>query len=379
MYKLELPVDYKEAAAIERRRDMEQQRQCRIFNAKTRTIGIDVDGINQQVLEKKAQIEDDRRRDEAFDADAVRNAKIGQLLEKRQDQDLRELNKKLNEYRELHQQQVDRREFDLYDPDRLKKTLPNRVSDDDPKCSMSGLQKFEGEDLSSPYRLQFQKEQMREWLTQQIADKRSAQESWKEANRLQDLKRQELDERVVKLESAERICRVNINKAASEYNLALMKERKEKERIQKQQESDDNYTEICNVIHGDILTENPSAAQSGLGVHRVLADRWKGMTKEQRKEITEMQEVQRAENKRKRDEEKRLTQNWDDVRIAQAKAGMLIERELNRNHRYCLQQLADENRRLAEEQKSQQEYFNKHINSNRPTAAYFTQFNTTSR
>ena len=40
MYKLDLPVDYKEAAAIERRRNMEEQRKSRIFNAKTRTIGV---------------------------------------------------------------------------------------------------------------------------------------------------------------------------------------------------------------------------------------------------------------------------------------------------------------------------------------------------
>ena len=40
MYKLDLPIDYKEAAAIERRRNMEEQRKSRIFNAKTRTIGV---------------------------------------------------------------------------------------------------------------------------------------------------------------------------------------------------------------------------------------------------------------------------------------------------------------------------------------------------
>ena len=45
MYKLDLPVDYKEAAAIERRRTMEQARQNRIFNAKTRIIGVSIHNI----------------------------------------------------------------------------------------------------------------------------------------------------------------------------------------------------------------------------------------------------------------------------------------------------------------------------------------------
>ena len=40
MYKLDLPIDNIEAAAIARRRNREAQRQSRIFNAKTRIIGV---------------------------------------------------------------------------------------------------------------------------------------------------------------------------------------------------------------------------------------------------------------------------------------------------------------------------------------------------
>ena len=77
-------------------------------------------------------------------ADAVRNDKITQLLEKRQEQDEFELNRALNEFRMLHQQPDSRREFDLYDPDYLKKDKPARVSDDDPRCGISSLQRFDG-------------------------------------------------------------------------------------------------------------------------------------------------------------------------------------------------------------------------------------------
>ena len=40
MYKLDIRVDTKESAAIERRRNLERQRQSRIFNARERTIGV---------------------------------------------------------------------------------------------------------------------------------------------------------------------------------------------------------------------------------------------------------------------------------------------------------------------------------------------------
>lgn len=40
MYKLDLPVDLKEAAVLQRRRDAEQQRQSRVFDARVRTVGV---------------------------------------------------------------------------------------------------------------------------------------------------------------------------------------------------------------------------------------------------------------------------------------------------------------------------------------------------
>jgi hypothetical protein len=40
MYKLDLPIDLKEQAAIERRRRLEKERQSRIFNNKHRLIGV---------------------------------------------------------------------------------------------------------------------------------------------------------------------------------------------------------------------------------------------------------------------------------------------------------------------------------------------------
>ena len=38
------------------------------------------------------------------------------------------------------------------------------------------------------------------------------------------------------------------------------------------QEQDDNFTELCNHVHGDMLTENPTVAQSAFGLHRFVQD-----------------------------------------------------------------------------------------------------------
>lgn len=379
MYKLDLPVDYKEAAAIERRRNQEEQRKSRIFNAKTRLIGIDKQAIEQQLKDRQQLEEYERRREEAFAKDAVRNDMIAQLLEARQQHDIRELNKALNEFRALHQQPDSRREFDLYDPDALKKDKPARVSDDDPRCGVSSLQKFDGEDLNSKARRKFQAEQLREWTEQQQRERQQAELNQKKADRLYELKMKELDQRAMELQKAEEECRRAINEATKDYNLALAREMEAKRNLQKQQEEDDNKTEMANNIYGDLLTENPAVAQSAFGPHRVVPDRWKGMSPEQLADIRRTQELQMKERQRIKDEERRLNEEHDRMRSAHARAGMLLEREKQRRERELQKQIAEENKRLSNEQNAHKEYLEKEVYTNRPTAAYFMQWNTTTR
>lgn len=66
MYKLDLPIDLSEKAAIERRRRLEKERQSRIFNNKHRLIGVDKDALDQQINDKKFMEEMEKKRDEAF-------------------------------------------------------------------------------------------------------------------------------------------------------------------------------------------------------------------------------------------------------------------------------------------------------------------------
>ena len=69
-------------------------------------------------------------------------------------------------------------------------------------------------------------------------------------------------------------------------------------------EEQDNYTEMANNIQGDMLTENPEVAQSAFGPHRVVPDRWKGMTPQQVQDVLDTQEKQRQ------DKEVRLEKSW---------------------------------------------------------------------
>lgn len=161
------------------------------------------------------------------------------------------------------------------------------------------MQTFSGEDLEHQKRKGLQHEQMRflnthslslneifrDWLSQQMEEKKRLSMEKKKADHLYDMKAIEIDERAQELLKADEITRRTLNVAIKEYNQALVKlihvtiitiisvQAKEREAHKQQsliQEIDDNFTEIRNNVSGDILTENPSVAQSALGQQRYI-------------------------------------------------------------------------------------------------------------
>jgi len=379
MYKLDLPIDLRESAAIQRRKIKEQQRQSRIFNARVRTIGVDLQALEQQVDERKWMNNQERRRNDAFANDMVTNDRICVLLQNRQDQDIRALEKSINDFRSEHQRPEDRREFDIYDPDSKKKDKPARVSDDDPRCGISSLQKFLGEDLNEKARKKLQQEQNREWFTSQMMERSQEMANTKQADTLHELKSIEMDQRVMDLARAEQECRDAITMATKEYNLALARERKSKEDAEKQKELEDNLTEISNHVNGDMLTENPAVAESAFGSHRVIPDRWKGMSPSEVNHVLQTQRQQAEENNEKKEKEKQLEEEWNNQMLQNARAAVMMERQQERTRKELLRQQALENTRLASEQKAKMDEMDKKVYTNEPTAAYFMQFNTSSR
>ena len=130
-------------------------------------------------------------------------------------------------------------------------------------------------------------------------------------------------------------------------------EQAEKKRLAEQQELDNNFTEMGNQINGDMLTENPDVAQSAFGPHRVIPDRWKGMSPEELEEIRRVQELQRQEKKRMEEEEKERDAEWERQRLTNARAGLLMEREQGRVKKSLDRDQVSANTRLGAEQKSQ--------------------------
>uniref|UniRef100_A0A8D2J114 RIB43A-like with coiled-coils protein 1 n=1 Tax=Varanus komodoensis TaxID=61221 RepID=A0A8D2J114_VARKO len=169
MYKVDIQTDLKEAAAIEARRNREKQRQSRIFNARYRTMGVDVEGLKSQVEEQILRENAEKQRDDAFGK--VQYDKIAQMLEEEERQRKRQLEQAVVKFREEKQQPSMSREWDIHDPEVVRKGSPARVSDDDPRCGPSSMQRFGGEDLQAPARHKLQKEQNKRVLEEQKTER----------------------------------------------------------------------------------------------------------------------------------------------------------------------------------------------------------------
>ncbi|XP_054856872.1 RIB43A-like with coiled-coils protein 2 isoform X3 [Eublepharis macularius] len=345
------------------------------------------------------------------------NDKIMCILEERRKKDTLNIKKALNEFRQNHQQPERRHEFDLSDPQALKKAAPARVADNDPRCAVSGLQKFMGEDLNSENRRKFQQEQTREWLLQQQKDWANALADQKFADGLRDAQRLELDQKSMDIHRSDEETKRAICIATKEFNRTQATVSGEKMKLEKQQELEDNMTEISNMLKGDLLSENPQQAVSSFGSNRVITDRWKGMNQDQLKEIQDVQLQQvleklcrrsarvtasfvprpcsrrvavggnwcihilavRLHHQRLEKEERQRNAEWDRKRIQAARAELLCERHQQRQNRELRRALDSLNAQLSQDQKRRRAALDEEVYANFPSGQYYTQFNTSSR
>ncbi|XP_065427285.1 RIB43A-like with coiled-coils protein 1 isoform X2 [Chrysemys picta bellii] len=379
MHKVDLPLESKEAAALEARREREKQRLSRIFNARHRTMGVDVEALRSQVEERKLREETEKRRDESYDAERVLCDRVAQMLEEEERQRVRRLHQAVQEFREREQPPPTRREWDLYNPEGLRQDQPARVSDYDPRCGPASLQRFAGEDLALPTRRRLQQEQQCRSLEDQRADRQQALANAKYADTLEDKKRAELDLRAQQLAQLEEECRRAKDLATADYNRAQAAETAEQHRLACQREQDDNQAEIHNHLTGQLLTEDPAVAESPLGPHRILTDRWKGMSPTQVEAVWKAQEEQRQENQRLREAERQREAEWQAQRQRAARAAMVLEEEERLARLQLRKGLDAYNQQLAQEQRAQQQYLQREVYTNPPSAQYHLQFNTSSR
>lgn len=102
---------------------------------------MDVETWKKQEEEKKRCREEEKRRDVEYHKQKLKEDLICVITDKKLQDEKQEILKKVQDFRQKYQRFEDRREYDLNDPLYKKKALPVRISDDDPRCSISSAQK----------------------------------------------------------------------------------------------------------------------------------------------------------------------------------------------------------------------------------------------
>ncbi|XP_030745741.1 RIB43A-like with coiled-coils protein 2 [Sitophilus oryzae] len=371
--------DRKEAAYIERRRIQEEERRKRIFDPRSRLIGIDTHVLKSQIEEKKRREDEVKRVEEIFEENLRRADEVAIALAQKEQDERRKLQQEINKYRHQFQKPEDRREFDLNDPNGKKKQIPARMYDEDPRLGPSSAQKFEGEDLINEERSRVQKEQINAWLHQQMLEKEQAEKERKMAEDAYKAAVIARDQRAIELDNMERTCRRRLEEACTKYNLALAEEKCKQDSKKYQQALEDNAAEIYNFLTSDLLTENPDVSQSNMGPGKRIAYLYKGMSDEEKANIRREQLAQMEEVKKKKDLELRMQREYEDYLNGTQKSIYLMDLEIERKQRDECKRIAEENKRLAEEQKNRKNYLSKIVYANRATDDYFDQFNKSSR
>jgi hypothetical protein len=182
------------------------------------------------------------------------------------------------------------REWDLNDPDALKKMPPMRDGDHDPKCGPASMLKFDGEDIYRKERMAANRvELLRAWQAQQmdIKDRATVAAAMDKAqqDRLEAYTA-ELHRVAANADDARKRMQRDLAQANADLAAATADRRAHEEEL----EALAKEAELANNASDPWLTEHPGATVNPSGTLR--KDNYKGMSTEERKGIMEVQAMQ---------------------------------------------------------------------------------------
>ncbi|XP_017576530.1 RIB43A-like with coiled-coils protein 2 [Pygocentrus nattereri] len=365
MDRVQLLSDRVAAAHLDRSRKRELQRQERIFNARARTVGIDTDALDHQVQEKRSKEEAEAKALKEHTDGLIRSDRTACVLERRQKKDGRLLEEAIVRFRQQFQQPSLRREFDLNDPELLKKQDGVRI--------LPGLT---GEDLDSGERARRQREQLRDWSIQQQLELEQAKELQTLEDQQYDRSQLALDSRALELQKMEEEHKRAAAIAIKDFNQALAAGVMKRRESERHKEEENNQADVLNQLQGELLSESPQRVP---GLTRVRRDCYKGLTPQQLMHYTNYQQQQAEEKRRARVQQREEELQQDRERLASARAALLQERRQERISKELRRALDNTNTQLAQMQKAQRNFLEKEVYTNSADESYFAQFNKTSR
>jgi hypothetical protein len=373
------PGDPAQERALAQRRAREAARLQRITNPKQRIMGIDSDALAQQVAEKKAAAAEEKALRAEYDNQRLQQDAQLAYLEQERLRAERTKAQHVDAFRTTYQGREKAREYDLNDPLSKLNDLPGRTADDDGRLSVSGLQKFHGEDLSYAQRVKAQQEELRQWcaeLSQQKMEKQ-AEETRIAAEYAE--RAVQIDQMKTDLESTARSARTQTNVAVAEYQLAQAAAKREREAAAQKAEMQDNVEEIQKNLAADLLTENPAVGRSFAAANRLRPDHYKGMSPAEQQAIWETQEAQRQQGAALKAASKQEERAADHAIESTRRMGAYQDAQVAAMRADMRKKVMEENADLAKQQFAAKSYLASNVFTNSIDVSFFNQFGTTSR
>ena len=151
-----------EQQRIRRKRQQNAERRDRFLNARKRIMGVDVDALDAQVEQKRQENQD--AKDENI-LDRLRILEIERVLEESKEEE-----RQMREY----QKAITKESWDNAVAEKSRLAAMPEPFLDPLKSGVSAAQTFAGSDPNRNVRLNAQKQQMRRWIQEQLAEKADA-------------------------------------------------------------------------------------------------------------------------------------------------------------------------------------------------------------
>ncbi|XP_017003883.1 RIB43A-like with coiled-coils protein 2 [Drosophila takahashii] len=370
--------DLDEAMKLQKREQYEDERKRRIFNAKQRLYGLDLDTLDRQILEKKKQQTAQLECDKKFEEQEQLQKRLISAQEKELEKKQRVVDSDLNYYRCRYQRKEQRREFDLNDPNFLKKARPTRVADDDITLGVSSAQIFQGEDLYNFDRKLRQREQQRAWLDQQVQERKKAEDARKQADNLLMDNVGCRDKHLQEMAKSDHQMRNQVIQRVRQFNINMAKQKQLDREREKREKYEDDMAEIYNMLSSDMLTENPDVAQSRTDPNKKIAFMYRGMTPEELRVFRLGQEQQLRLATQRKTEAQMMDKQWEQYAINMDRTLVLHQIEDDRRRKAEFDELMRANSKLAVEQDQQRKEALVGL-SNSVSDDFYDQFNKNSR
>lgn len=365
-----LTEEEKLAQKVMAKRRVEMERRARIFDCKRRTIGVDKEVLDRQVMENRLRKEEEAAQNRADDGSMARADRQLKLMEVEKQKLQRQMEIHCKNYSLNHLSFDTRREYDLNNPHAVRRGVPARLGDDDPRCGPASMQQFNGEDLMKAERMKQQQAATINFIEQQRFEKAMLQNQDDGADARFAAEVAAITSLRDEMEMGEANLRKEMQQAQQANNLNTATEKADRRNAMKEYENEMNMRELQFHSQDPFLNElAPKVFANG----KVNTRESKGATREDKVQVMREQLAQAEENRQRRGGDKFGDLLHSMESNMTRKHLIAVEREKNKEKRLLATKVAEENRKLGTEKILSKQDVNA-MYTNKFTPEFFEQF-----